>query len=92
MYISTLYFLSSYDEAQIPALPILPDYQASRKSCYVCFGSLSTKQKINDKVVSLDSKWGQSVKKSRNVGRIIDSARIAVSKMQIFHKCYLMCN
>ncbi len=47
------------------------------------FGSLSTKQKINDKVVSLDSKWGQSVKKSRNVGRIIDSARIAVSKMQI---------
>ncbi|XP_058639737.1 uncharacterized protein LOC131545184 isoform X2 [Onychostoma macrolepis] len=56
--------------------------QASRKSCYVCFGSLSTKQKINDKVVSLDSQWGQSVKKSRNVGRIIDSARIAVRKLE----------
>ncbi|XP_058606569.1 uncharacterized protein LOC131523932 isoform X2 [Onychostoma macrolepis] len=56
--------------------------QASRKSCYVCFGSLSTKQKINYKVVSLDSQWGQSVKKSRNVGRIIDSARIAVRKLE----------
>ncbi len=65
--------------------------QASRKS-YVCFGSLSTKQNINDKVESLDSQWGQAVKKSRNVGCIIDSARIAVSKMKIVHKCYLKCN
>ncbi|XP_042599023.1 uncharacterized protein LOC122140241 [Cyprinus carpio] len=55
--------------------------QASRKSCYVCFGSLSTKQKIKHKVVSLDSQWGQSVVNSRNTGRIIDSARIAVRKL-----------
>ncbi|KAI2644953.1 A-kinase anchor protein 5 [Labeo rohita] len=53
--------------------------QASRKTCCVCFGSLSTKQKIKNKMVSLDSQWGQSVIKSRNAGRIIDSARIAVT-------------
>ncbi|XP_052424879.1 uncharacterized protein LOC127968053 isoform X1 [Carassius gibelio] len=40
------------------------------------------KKKKNDKVVSLDRQWGQSVKKSRNVGRVIDSARIAVWKLE----------
>jgi len=54
--------------------------QANRKTCNVCFASLSTKKKIQEKVVSLDSQWGESVLKSRNAGRIIDSARIAVSK------------
>ncbi len=63
--------------------------QASRKSCHVCFGCLSTKQKLQDKVVSLDSQWGQSIKRSRNAGRIIDSAHIAVSKND---RCYLKCN
>ncbi|RXN06788.1 zinc finger 37-like protein [Labeo rohita] len=33
-------------------------------------------------MVSLDSQWGQSVIKSRNAGRIIDSARIAVRKLE----------
>ncbi|XP_052447639.1 uncharacterized protein LOC127992799 [Carassius gibelio] len=56
--------------------------QASRKTCHVCFGSLSTKNKIKEKVASLDSQWGKSVLKSRNAGRIIDSARIAVLKLE----------
>ncbi|XP_067236613.1 uncharacterized protein DDB_G0285291-like isoform X1 [Chanodichthys erythropterus] len=56
--------------------------QASRKTCHVCFGSLSTKKKINEKVASLDSQWGKSVLKSRNAGRLIDSARIAVQKLE----------
>ncbi|XP_019216945.1 uncharacterized protein LOC109202860 isoform X2 [Oreochromis niloticus] len=56
--------------------------QASRRTCCVCFGSLSTKQKLKEKVESLDSQWGQAVLKNRNVGRIIDSARIAVRKLE----------
>ncbi|MED6242917.1 hypothetical protein ATANTOWER_011854 [Ataeniobius toweri] len=56
--------------------------QANRKTCCVCFESLSTKKNLNEKVQSLDREWGQAVVKNRNVGRIIDSARIAVRKLE----------
>ncbi|XP_026039034.1 uncharacterized protein LOC143415020 [Maylandia zebra] len=56
--------------------------QASRRTCYVCFGSLSSKKKLKEKAESLDSQWAEVVLKNRNVCRIIDSARIAVQKLE----------
>ncbi|KAF7204202.1 zinc finger protein 16 [Nothobranchius furzeri] len=55
--------------------------QANRKTCSFCFKSLSTKRTFKNKVQSLDSQWAQAVIKNRNTGRIIDSACIAVQKL-----------
>uniref|UniRef100_A0A1A8I9J3 Uncharacterized protein n=1 Tax=Nothobranchius kuhntae TaxID=321403 RepID=A0A1A8I9J3_NOTKU len=55
--------------------------QANRKTCSFCFKSLSTKITFKNKVQSLDSQWAQAVIKNRNTGRIIDSACIAVQKL-----------
>nr|XP_054600326.1 uncharacterized protein LOC129164412 [Nothobranchius furzeri] len=55
--------------------------QANRKTCSFCFKSLSTKKNFKNKVQSLDSRWAQAVIKNRNTGRIIDSACIAVKKL-----------
>ncbi|XP_034092727.1 putative uncharacterized protein DDB_G0287113 isoform X1 [Gymnodraco acuticeps] len=56
--------------------------QRSRKTCSACYGSLSNKTKLKEKAASLNSEWGQGVVKNRNVGRIIDSACIAVRKLE----------
>ncbi|MEQ2242096.1 hypothetical protein ILYODFUR_032361 [Ilyodon furcidens] len=56
--------------------------QANRKICFVCCESLSTKKNLNEKVQLLDREWEQAVVKNRNVGRIIDSARIAVRELE----------
>ncbi|KAG7458318.1 hypothetical protein JOB18_037962 [Solea senegalensis] len=55
---------------------------ASLKTCSMCYVSLSMKKKLKEKTASLDSKWGQGIVPNRNVGRIIDSARIAVRKLE----------
>ncbi|KAF3832937.1 hypothetical protein F7725_026602 [Dissostichus mawsoni] len=56
--------------------------KASIKTCTVCYGTLSTKTKFIKKAATLDGKWGQGVVRNRNVNRIIDSARIAVLKLE----------
>nr|XP_055049401.1 retinitis pigmentosa 1-like 1 protein [Misgurnus anguillicaudatus] len=55
--------------------------QVSRKTCHACFGSLSTKKKLKEKIMTLDDQWAQAVLNSRNLSRIIDSACIAVRKL-----------
>ncbi|XP_062314054.1 uncharacterized protein LOC134018187 [Osmerus eperlanus] len=55
---------------------------ANRKTCLSCFASLSTKERIKSKEESLHvGDWGENVKKHRNAGRVIDSARISVNKL-----------
>ncbi|KAF3837672.1 hypothetical protein F7725_009440, partial [Dissostichus mawsoni] len=56
--------------------------KASIKTCTVCYGTLSTKKKLIEKAATLDGQWGQGVVRNRNVNRIIDSARIAVLKLE----------
>ena len=53
----------------------------NRKTCLSCFASLSQKKRIKSKEESLHvGDWGENVKKHRNAGRVIDSARISVSE------------
>ncbi|XP_062311321.1 uncharacterized protein LOC134015697 isoform X2 [Osmerus eperlanus] len=55
---------------------------ANRKTCLSCFTSLSTKERVKSKEESLHvGDWGENVKKHRNAGRVIDSARISVNKL-----------
>ncbi|KAK1888310.1 Circumsporozoite protein [Dissostichus eleginoides] len=56
--------------------------KASIKTCTVCYGTLSTKKKLIEKAATLDGQWGQGVVRNRNVSRIIDSAHIAVLKLE----------
>ncbi|KAJ8339854.1 hypothetical protein SKAU_G00344870 [Synaphobranchus kaupii] len=55
---------------------------ANCKTCKLCFASLAFKARLKMKEEKLASgDWGDSTKKNRNAGRVLDSARISVKKL-----------
>ncbi|XP_077094628.1 uncharacterized protein LOC143746582 isoform X3 [Siphateles boraxobius] len=57
---------------------------ASCKTCKTCFASLTLGQRVKNKQKNIEeSSWKSSTKKHRNAARVVDSARIAVKKLEV---------
>ncbi|XP_073687794.1 uncharacterized protein, partial [Garra rufa] len=54
------------------------------KTCRKCFATLSLKEKVKQKEKELEaSAWMSTTTKNRNAARVVDSARIAVKKLEV---------